>query len=379
MLQEKVKPMIKDVCDKIKNNRSPSILQKTWSFPGNSSLQVALTRDNWFSILSSFDIPHGVTQDVAQYMRGRVMLAPQRVDFLDGDMCTKPPPARLAKAKFLDDGILLPFSECRRDFTVPNSTLFHSNEWPMMEDSDPTTEWPLKTVQEFDVGPAKNDTYGKLYHYLVRLFSDFHRRLRSLTVHFQVLHTDARVLPNHVSKRQFDRIDVNNITDKCYLGIDTTLEIFGPLLKPSNINPHATLITLFVNAVAEMVIFGDFIDFEHPADLTRKALQYMPELGPCSITNHVKILRSRTLLQDIDIYFDRYMFVLGFANAAKVAGLHMKDKHTIIDPWPMRVSRGRLTKKDQEYFALLLASCHTGQARYVEWRQVTEDDIEEVN
>ncbi len=47
----------------------------------------------------------------------------------------------------------------------------------------------------------------------------------------------------------------------------------------------------------------------------------------------------------------------------------MKEKHTIIPPWPLRVNGGpNPTEKDREDFKLLLGTAHIGHERYVEWK-----------
>ncbi len=77
-----------------------------------------------------------------------------------------------------------------------------------MDSADPTSAWSMKSFLEFDIGPAKNDVYGKLYHYLKHLFANFHRRLRSSPVAFTLLHVDAQRLPMSLTEKGFDRIDV---------------------------------------------------------------------------------------------------------------------------------------------------------------------------
>jgi hypothetical protein len=78
----------------------------------------------------------------------------------------------------------------------------------MMDNADPIAGWPLKSFMELDIGPAKNDVYGKLYYYLKHLLADFHGRMRSLPTTFELLHMDARFLPESLAGRHFDRIDV---------------------------------------------------------------------------------------------------------------------------------------------------------------------------
>ncbi|KAI3337490.1 hypothetical protein HD806DRAFT_543118 [Xylariaceae sp. AK1471] len=390
MLLNKLKPLVEDVCNKTAQKPGPALLAKTWKF-GESSLRLILTRDNWFSLLSYFDVPWGLTKDRAQLVRQRTVSAPERVDYVDRKLCNKSPAERLGMTKFRGDGILLPFGQPREAFTVPNPTMFHSSqEWPMMDNADPPAGWPVKSFLGFDIGPAKNDVYGKLYHYLKHLFADFHGRLRSLPVAFDLLHVDARFLPKSLAERRFDRIDVGNICDMAYLGIDETLKTFGALLQPPSVNPHATLITLFLNAVTEMImmahsVFGPVITSltEDPRQQTNLVWQYMPELRrPISHPYEpimIKVISALELVYDMDRHFNRYMELHEFANVALGAGLQMKATHTIIDAWPMKISGGTPTSKAKDDFAVLLSSDHTGQERFVEWKLRAEANVEDVD
>ena len=47
-----------------------------------------------------------------------------------------------------------------------------------------------------------------------------------------------------------------NISDAGYMGIRATISSLAPLLQPRRVNPHATLITLFLNAVMQLVKMG---------------------------------------------------------------------------------------------------------------------------
>jgi hypothetical protein len=46
-------------------------------------------------------------------------------------------------------------------------------------------------------------------------------------------------------------MQVSNICDQAYLGFAPTIAVFSPLLENTVVNPHATLITLFMNALEE--------------------------------------------------------------------------------------------------------------------------------
>ncbi|KAI0111207.1 hypothetical protein GGR51DRAFT_569241 [Nemania sp. FL0031] len=382
-LRENIKLFVKEVCNEIAENSGTALLEKTWQF-GTGSLRVVLTRDNWLSLLRYFDISQGLTKDKAQQVRQSTVSATERIDYVDRALCKMSPSGRMGMAKFREDGILLPFGQIRETFTRPNPTLFVSpNEWPMMDGADPTAGWSMRALAEFDAGPATNDVYGKLYFYLKDLFASFHRRIRYSPIIFELLHVDARVLPTSLAGRRFDRVDVGNICDMAYLGIDTTLETFGSLLQPPSVNSHATLITLFLNAIADVMLMIDNVPafiaapfIGDQGDSMRKVLQYMPELGRRHAhpqhPNFVKAICALSLVYDMEMYFDCYMDGHDFKHSASAVGLQMKSSHTIVDPWPWRISGGRPTPKAREEFALLLSSAQTGQERFVEWKLASE-------
>ncbi|KAI8944514.1 hypothetical protein F4801DRAFT_594888 [Xylaria longipes] len=395
MLCGKLKPFVEQVCNKITQKSGPTLLSKTWKF-GECFLRLVLTRDDWFSLLSYFDIPLGLSKDTAQRVRQSIVSAPQRITYWESVMCTKSPTGRVAMGKFCRDGLLLPFGQSRLPFTIPNPTLFHFRRgWPIMDTADPVDGWPMKSVLGFDIGPAKNDVYGKLYHYLKHLFADFHRRLRSLPVAFTLSRVDVQLLPKSLTEKQFDRIDVGNICDKAYLGINITLQTFGPLLQPVSVNPHAKLVTLFRDAVADAKNICDAISnivdipFKESLDVqAEKIVPYMPglreELQDTDRWRNgiVKIARGIRLVYDMDGLFNWFVLTHGllrFADVALNAGVEMKATHTIVDAWPMKFQGGMSTEQAKQDFALLLSSNHTGQQRYVEWKVGAERPVEDVD
>ena len=51
-------------------------------------------------------------------------------------------------------------------------------------------------------------------------------------------------------------MQVSNITDRPYLGTHQTLTLLSPLLQSPTKNPHATLISLYLNAIVEVTKSG---------------------------------------------------------------------------------------------------------------------------
>lgn len=68
-----------------------------------------------------------------------------------------------------------------------------------------------------------------------------------MPIEIEIYCEDATELAKILKQRQmiFDRIDVSNISDENYVGINKVLEGWAPLLNKAN--KHATLITLFIN------------------------------------------------------------------------------------------------------------------------------------
>ncbi|KAL5410092.1 hypothetical protein PMIN04_010751, partial [Paraphaeosphaeria minitans] len=111
---------IMDVCEKIKDKPVYSIQAKTLTF-GQRILRIVLKKNQWNELKEYFDIPPGLTSEDAQVIRRRVMLAPERIDYLHRALCNQTPPIRVATVTFREDGILLPHGASRKQFDTPNT------------------------------------------------------------------------------------------------------------------------------------------------------------------------------------------------------------------------------------------------------------------
>lgn len=110
---------VEDVVNKTKSKTSGAMLGRTWEF-SSRTLRVVLSRQDWVSLLSYFDIPIGLTAKKAQEIRTSVTLSPSRVDYRDRRMLAQVPAARICGQRFRDDGILLSFGHSRAGFEHPN-------------------------------------------------------------------------------------------------------------------------------------------------------------------------------------------------------------------------------------------------------------------
>ena len=73
---------------------------------------------------------------------------------------------------------------------------------------------------------------------------------------------------------------VSNLSDNMFDGMHTVAYLMGPLLQAPLINPHATLITLFRNAIRETMTMQDrVIDMYTYRPATKLIREYFSHLG----------------------------------------------------------------------------------------------------
>ncbi|GKZ30148.1 hypothetical protein AbraIFM66950_008007 [Aspergillus brasiliensis] len=371
ILQQHVRPLINEVCLKTATRPPNTLLAKTWTF-GRHTLRIILQKSAWNQLLQFLDVSSGLDAQSAQAVRQNITLAESRTDYRDRYLCLLSPAHRIAFHKFREDGLLVPFGYPRSEFQVPNPTLFKtgSTTWPMPDNADPRHSWPAEEVERTPSGTATADLYGKLFFYLRSTISSFLSRLRHVNTSFKLLHMDATSLPDHLEPESFSRIDVSNISDGGWLGIHRTLLYMIPLLQPPIKNPHATLITLFMNAIEETIT---------PTDQTRdfrvssqKILPYLPPKQMLTSPHDPQVIKfymATDLVTDYEYAFTRYSERLEFQEAAALINAEMKNPHTIIKRWPGRLTLLPGQLGAQEEFDRCLGGGLSGKERYVEWRR----------
>ena len=169
-------------------------------------------------------------------------------------------------------------------------------------------------------------------------------------------------------KQRFDRIEVSNIADEGYLGLEPTLSILRPLLKSQGENIHAALITLFMNAVfyAEKDLGNGYQQSVLPFRM-KQALKYMPSASRPEPGSpwFMKYMSAQELFRDRNELFEHWMGIAGFEAVAQRTRMKMRNKNMVIPKWP----HGPI--KSKQDFDLMIASNSSGVDRYVEW--VRED------
>lgn len=374
-LQSKVKPIIREVCEGISVENSCLHLAKSWRFRLNGSLCLVLKGKDWIHALSLLDIPEGLTPAAAQELRRDVVLAPQRADYRDRwHYIDASSSMRVAKEEFREDGLLLPFSYSRVGFDYPNPTIFSvTHDWPLDDQADPLGGWPMGEVKETP-SPASQDLYGRLFFYLRNVLCGFIRKTATGKIHFELSSYDVKELrPSHNGK--YDRIEASGLSDSRWLGTQQTLEALCPLLKSPEVNPYATLITTYLDAITDAIITDD-------SDEAKKISVHMPVIFEY-MENRIQPERfhknpqgaeltrfwdCRVLLMNGTKFFHRYMSLHLFSSVAKHLGIVMKD-NTIVDPWPTALKIPIGQPGFREEFDEVLASPFTGVERCVEWKR----------
>ncbi|KAM0319007.1 hypothetical protein ACHAPQ_010503 [Fusarium lateritium] len=373
IIQQRVRPLIANICEEQKDKPADHSIVTTWEF-GQWSLRLDLQKSAWDDLLLFTKIPKDLTAEKANEIRTATTLAESRKDYRDRHFLFLSRFRRVAAQHFREDGILQPFGSQRAEFSVPNPTIFQEDTsvWPMHDNADPLDGWSAKDVESTLYGPAKADIYGKLFHYLRSVLRAFLGRIAGLKVSFRLLQVDVRMLPGRLTDGTFDRIEASNITDSCYLGIDNTVLSLVPMLREVQVNPYATLITLFMNAVHELM--GRQVHLPNPAldnGATQRLHRYLPVRPPIRGTYDpqvVKLSSARNSVRYYDDYFDYFMRVFDFHKVAKDVGAIIKDEHTIVEKWPFRLKLQPGQPGAQEEFGHLMSGGVSGTERYVEWK-----------
>lgn len=118
-LRDDILPLIQEVCSKIREKPLASLQAKTWKY-GTRSVRLVLQKEQWDRLPSYLEVPSGLSAAQAHQIRIATMLAPERRDYIDRAMFTRPPAMRVCTTRFREDGILLPFGSPRTNFNTPN-------------------------------------------------------------------------------------------------------------------------------------------------------------------------------------------------------------------------------------------------------------------
>lgn len=230
-------------------------------------------------------------------------------------------------------------------------------------------------------GVPPEDLYGHLHFFIRDKLEAFCNKLHSASIHFHLYCMDALALPSFLDPHlKFDRIDLSDLADLPNLGLPLALQTFSPLLHPAEANPHATLITLFADAIttAECSLGLDYIQKTSKAVFGRTT-RFLDFPAPAYQPRHpryIRVMKAKDSFRDFDRLFAHYvgMAVVDAAGAAQRAGVAMRGENSVVKAWPFRLVRKRGEKGAREAFELLEASRLVGSERFVEWVRAGDRD-----
>jgi len=245
----------------------------------------------------------------------------------------------------------------------------------MKDSAEPLDGWHLPEIHraciERNDSRPNNDIYGHLYFQIKEELRNFYNKLRTLSVDIIVLSLNATALRMFRSLLPpFDRVDVSNIADEGYIGLNCTLKCMEPLLNECN--EHATLITQFLNAVPA-VAFRSRNNHAYATRMVRTeaTLEFLPVVKSTLTAEVERFSLARNLFLDMDLYFHRYLNMVSRPATCIRSGMYMKQGNTIVEKWPYRLQKEFGEPGAREEFENLLASGLSGTERYVEWQSLS--------
>ncbi|CAA9965929.1 DUF4470 multi-domain protein [Pyrenophora teres f. maculata] len=397
-LQDYILPYVQDVCEKLESKATGSQQAKTFKF-GHRSIRLVLKKEAWVRLSNMFMPLNQLSSHRAMQIRQATTCAPERIDFFDRALYNMLPGQRSGVWRFRQDGLLIPYGTSRKPFEYPNPTFFVEKDvWPMRDDADPLAGWSYNEYITHSKA-AKNDVYGTFFNFLRSLFMEFCKQIHSVKIAFTLFDVDAVKLPSYLTDITFDRIEVSNVCDRGYIGASQTLEAFSPMLKAKTENPHATLIMLFLNAVDEAEIGMNPQTKVNSILLgMSRVRRFMPEASVNIINMILGVFDSHYLLQlpatdlaesitigdaanffrDFDGLFSTYLQrpVLqqsgSMEDFAQKHGVKIKAQHTIVKPWPCRLTDETTLAE----FNIMRSGSLFGSQRYMEFEKLEENPDE---
>ncbi|KAL4969948.1 uncharacterized protein BDV14DRAFT_195486 [Aspergillus stella-maris] len=375
---QSIRPRIERICKILDDDKIDGLCARTFKF-GKRTLRVVLDTSSWKQLLTFFDVPTGLTAKEAQKIRRESTMSDSRKDYLDRHLYCQTPCRRVADMKFRSEGLLLPFSTPHDEFCLPNPTIFKSKDmpWPMADLDDPVHGWPSEELAATSPSPATSDIYGKLFFYLRDTLSVFHRRLSQSRIYFTMAQMDAADLCSRLVPNSASRIDASNLADHDHEGIQRTLALTMPLLQRPSENPHATLITLFEEAVPAMITqiipeLAKKVKMSPTSPTTRRIAQYL-NIKPRPMGAYDPDVEKYNVAWEgvfnHDEIFQRFTEAYRFEKCGLLTDAVMKDTHSIVEKAPGRLKLEPGQLGAQEEFDRLMGA-GTKMTRFLEWRKM---------
>lgn len=218
---------------------------------------------------------------------------------------------------------------------------------------------------------SSNDKYGQLYLVLREQLEIFRNQCRKREVSYvstcvNVTNLRSAFIEYNRKDVRFDRIEVSNIVDGGYVGVEGTLAAVGPLLRENN--PYAAVVSLFMNAVHLVQQSRSRQVFP---DLAATAIAYLPR--PLQLHNifDPRVIQFTTTAEYCSPWadwFDEYFESFQLKEEARKHGFKAREKHTIVPklPWRFKGDRSDIEGSRARLLRLQESNLFGGE-RYVEW------------
>jgi hypothetical protein len=118
-IQERIKPPVNDVYEKIRHKEATSLQSKSWTADGRA-LSLILQKSARDELQAYLEVPTGLSKTKAQEIIVATTLAPKRNDYIERALYAKLSCWRPGMLKFRNEGPLLPFGAPTALFNIPN-------------------------------------------------------------------------------------------------------------------------------------------------------------------------------------------------------------------------------------------------------------------
>ncbi|KAL9049690.1 MAG: hypothetical protein Q9162_007084 [Coniocarpon cinnabarinum] len=375
IIKDKVLAFVNYVVETIKD-RSDTTLQRKKIVIGRSRVSVILLKREWNKMQEILSRQH----DFSRAESNRRAITLQRRDHIDRRLFSirRGLHRRQALMQYRERGLLLPFGESSTGFDLVNPTLVDDQgRWLQRDSQDPLEGWSMSDISKLcknaSARPAlQNDLYGQLSFFMRHLLAIVHRRLREQPCYFNMSCLPVSQLGAVVVEGSLDRIEVSNIIDEHYIGVSATLNACAPFLQTRN--KHATIIGVFINVMHipeqwNRIAFGPT---RTQLQQSGNFLQYRPTSRLSSVEDPhiICLLEATSMFAPLDAWFRDFEYTSQLVALSRGYNLKMKQTHTIISKWPLRMTKTFGQPGAQEEFDNLLAFGTNGFERYVEWGRI---------
>jgi hypothetical protein len=216
-----------------------------------------------------------------------------------------------------------------------------------------------------------NDRYGQLFLVLHEQLEIFRNECRKRGISYVATCVDVRDLQTALIEykrgdARFDRIEVSNIVDGGYVGVEGTLAAVGPFLREDN--AYAAVVSLFMNAVH---IVQRAYRTQVLPELIATVMPYLPQPGQLNNILDPRVSQYITAAEYCSPWADwfaEYFESFDLKEEARRHGLKARERHTIVPklPWRFKGDRNNIEGSRARLLRLLESNLCGGE-RYVEW------------